>query len=405
MSEGRISGVQSDEPSPRLQPASDFARLDWSIPEKHDINPQAMGFIRQTIAARREFDMTATGRYAQAAMNADPKSVTVQKLYGMVQADLSKHADTDAYVEQSISALRAGRTEDSVAWAQKAYDRNPTDDTYGMLQSARLKSAEVAAKRAAEQTAKAPKGTSPILPLLAIFGTGLAAYGGYRVTRSKSAWSEQEFDRPQEEERDSERIQQNRHRLKIAAAAVAVSVAVVYGGGWLIRVGGPAVLTMLRGGNTSLQRTLASETGALNPAEAQALKEAATIGSARLIPGFTAVESQVINEAQQIISSPQFSRLQEVFKAGRPVTVNIGGRLIQYEPDMPTSGMSFFEGGGFYIGREAFKSPAELQKTVLHELYRLATTQSSNGVTGKLASTEASAAYTFADRAAGALRR
>lgn len=59
---------------------------------------------------------------------------------------------------------------------------------------------------------------------------------------------------------------------------------------------------------------------------------------------------------------------------------------------------------GFLIRPEAFKSKAELQKTVLHELYRLNTSNSAIGVSGTLASQETKAAFDFAEKASNALR-
>lgn len=115
MSEGRTAGGRTGEPAPRLQPAADFARLEWSIPENNDINPRAMGFIQQAIAARRKGDMGATASNAQAAMNADPTSAAVQELYGIVQANQSKHADTLAYVGQAAESMHAGRGPEAIA--------------------------------------------------------------------------------------------------------------------------------------------------------------------------------------------------------------------------------------------------------------------------------------------------
>ena len=86
--------------------------------------------------------------------------------------------------------------------------------------------------------------------------------------------------------------------------------------------------------------------------------------------------------------------------AGEPLSVNVGSRLVQYEPDLPASGMTMFGENGFLIGREAFVSEAELQKTVLHELYRLNTSTSATGVSGALAAQETKAAFDFATRAA-----
>ncbi len=48
------------------------------------------------------------------------------------------------------------------------------------------------------------------------------------------------------------------------------------------------------------------------------------------------------------------------------------------------------------IGKDAFKSQAELQKTILHELYRLNTSSSANGVSSSLGTKETKAAFDFA---------
>jgi hypothetical protein len=60
--------------------------------------------------------------------------------------------------------------------------------------------------------------------------------------------------------------------------------------------------------------------------------------------------------------------------------------------------MTLFGENAFVIGREAFKSQAELTKTLLHELHRLATTASKvEGVSGPLAAQETAGAASFAD--------
>ena len=95
--------------------------------------------------------------------------------------------------------------------------------------------------------------------------------------------------------------------------------------------------------------------------------------------------------------------LRAAHQAGKPATVRIGGRVIQYEPGLPASGMTMFGENGFVIGREAFRGAGELQKTVLHELHRLGTSGSAAGVSGSLAAQETKAAFDFAERAFRAL--
>ncbi len=109
----------------------------------------------------------------------------------------------------------------------------------------------------------------------------------------------------------------------------------------------------------------------------------------------------VVGEARSILAAPEFAQLQAAYEAGDSVVVNIGGRLIQYEPGLPASGMTMFGENGFIMGQEAFVSTDEAAQTVLHELYRLTFTESSAGVLGQLATQETNAAFNFAAKALG----
>ncbi|MDM0064789.1 DUF637 domain-containing protein [Variovorax sp. J22G21] len=123
------------------------------------------------------------------------------------------------------------------------------------------------------------------------------------------------------------------------------------------------------------------------------------------IPGFTAIESATIREAQSILSSTAIVQIEAAHATGQPAAVVVGGRLIQYEPGLPASGMTLFGENGFLIGREAFASAQEFQQTILHELYRLNTSAASAGVSGTLATRETADAATFAARAVGQMKR
>jgi len=66
--------------------------------------------------------------------------------------------------------------------------------------------------------------------------------------------------------------------------------------------------------------------------------------------------------------------------------------------------MTKFGENGFLLGPEAFKTRAELAKTLLHELYRLATSSvKTTGATQAGAASETTAAVNFAERAFKAL--
>lgn len=273
MSEGRISGTVSTEPAPRLKPASDFAQLDWSIPDNHDINVQAMGFIQQAIAARNQRDMAATWSNVQAAMNADPTSVAVQKLYEAAKADQSKHADTKAFLDKAVASMREGRPQDSVAWAQRAYDRNPTDDTYAILQEARRRNAEALPPRPAEPK-KAPVGSSPLLPILLFGGAGLAAYGGYQVSKSKGTRTADEGLDPAPYV-SQEQARRNYVNSAVYIGAPLVIFGLVYGGPIVWRAAAPVVTKAWQQLRGSAQHVATSEAGALFPGEASAVSRTA----------------------------------------------------------------------------------------------------------------------------------
>jgi hypothetical protein len=118
------------------------------------------------------------------------------------------------------------------------------------------------------------------------------------------------------------------------------------------------------------------------------------------LEAFSATEQSIILEARKILSSSELAQLRLAQQAGKGLLVRIGGRLIQYEPGAPCSGMTLFGENGFLLGREAFASESELAKTLLHELHRLTTSAvRTNGATMATVRSETEAASTFADRA------
>ena len=73
------------------------------------------------------------------------------------------------------------------------------------------------------------------------------------------------------------------------------------------------------------------------------------------------------------------ANIAQSYAAGEPLSVNVGERLIQYEPGLPASGMTMFGENDFLMGPEAFTSTLEQNQTVLHELYRLTFSNSAGG--------------------------
>ncbi|HKV76714.1 MAG TPA: hypothetical protein VJP02_01150 [Candidatus Sulfotelmatobacter sp.] len=141
--------------------------------------------------------------------------------------------------------------------------------------------------------------------------------------------------------------------------------------------------------------------GARFPAKpATGTAEAAPAAAAdTALAGFTATEKAVIAETKQILSSPEMMQIRHAQGLGKEITIKIGGRLVQYEPNWPWSGITNFEGNGFTLGREALTSEEELTKTILHELYRLSTSVVRNTAGGGGNNTETKLAFEFAERA------
>lgn len=83
--------------------------------------------------------------------------------------------------------------------------------------------------------------------------------------------------------------------------------------------------------------------------------------------------------------------------------MTIQGRPIVIQPDFPYEAMTLRgkpgEPSGFVLGAAAFRSDAELTRTLLHETYRLTTSQSAAGVSAELAAQETKDAFSFAQRA------
>lgn len=116
-------------------------------------------------------------------------------------------------------------------------------------------------------------------------------------------------------------------------------------------------------------------------------------------PGIAPTEAVILATARRMYDSPKFDDIRAAHKSGQPVTVNLEGYEVQYEP-LPFSGFTSFGSRGFVIGKEAFASEDELKKTLLHELYRLHHSELAHGrgVDKDTIRNETDAAFQFAER-------
>lgn len=150
---------------------------------------------------------------------------------------------------------------------------------------------------------------------------------------------------------------------------------------------GSGATVALEEGSERLEPVAAQVVDAVTPAEGWA-------SVAEVPAAFSAAENAIVNEVKNI----PLDQLRAAFQAGGG-ELSIGGRTILVDPGVPASGMTLFGENGFVLGRDAFGSDAELTQTLLHETYRLSTSQAAAGVSGGLAASETNAAFSFAQRA------
>lgn len=263
MSEGRMAPGNRSSATPL--PASGYTANEWTIPKNHDIAPQAMGFVQKSIAARGQGDMVTAWANAQAAMNADPKSVVVQEFYETVKADRTRHIETKTCIEQAVKALGSGQGDAAISWAQKAYDLSPGEDTKSVLEDVRRRSAELGTKKTSSPVKDPNPGRgSPLLPVLAAGGAGLMALGLYKVALSRGTESSEDGLNPSSEV-SPDQSRRNYLNSAVLVGTPIVIAALVYGGPIAWRALVPTATAALRGGQRSFQRVAASEVGALQP--------------------------------------------------------------------------------------------------------------------------------------------
>ncbi len=115
---------------------------------------------------------------------------------------------------------------------------------------------------------------------------------------------------------------------------------------------------------------------------------------------FTASERAIIREASAMLGSAEFAAIRAAHAAGQSITVNIGGRVVQYEAGLTFSqAMTLSEVNGFVIGPRAFSSSLETAKTVSQELFRLESGTLGYAQAGGYATEATAAAFEFAEQA------
>lgn len=135
----------------------------------------ALALARQAAVARDAGDMDASWSLVQAAMNADPKSEAIQRLYRFAEADHRRYADTKVYMGRSKDALQAGRGEEAVAWMQKAAERSGSATVRAILEQTKTEAARMGSRPAREPTRH--QGSRPLGAVgLALIAVGVGAF-------------------------------------------------------------------------------------------------------------------------------------------------------------------------------------------------------------------------------------
>lgn len=113
-------------------------------------------------------------------------------------------------------------------------------------------------------------------------------------------------------------------------------------------------------------------------------------------------EASILQDVRTLFRSPLLDRIRQAFAKNIEAKVQIGRYYIQYEPAIPAgycSAMTDFQGNGFTMARDAFKTNDEFKKTLLHEVYRLRTSAQAPVEAGHAQQRiETDAAFSFAER-------
>jgi hypothetical protein len=119
-------------------------------------------------------------------------------------------------------------------------------------------------------------------------------------------------------------------------------------------------------------------------------------------PSSAKIDASVLDDVRAIFRSPLLKSIRAAFAKNIETKVQIGRYYIQYEPGIPAgrfSAMTDYQGNGFTMARDAFKSEDEFKKTLLHEVYRLRTSAKGPVEAGhKEQRVETDAAFRFAER-------
>jgi RHS repeat-associated protein len=109
-------------------------------------------------------------------------------------------------------------------------------------------------------------------------------------------------------------------------------------------------------------------------------------------------EKSIVSETQNILNSKSLDILKKAASEGVEAMVEIGGRNIHFNPNVPGYAMTLHGFGEFVLGKDAFKDTKELAHTILWELYRLGT-QGTKELSQEQTSEFTNAAKRFADKA------
>ena len=127
----------------------------------------------------------------------------------------------------------------------------------------------------------------------------------------------------------------------------------------------------------------------------------AKLVTSRVLKALETEDRLILNWVWTVLKSPQLNTFRTAMQQGVSAEMTIGGRTIIFVPELNAYGLGIGLGAGeegMLIGRTAVGSLEALTKTLIHEAYRLATTNAARGVSAELAASETTAAWTASER-------
>lgn len=234
-------------------------------------SPKVQALVPKIRDARGSGDMRTAMSLTQELMRTEPASEYTQEIYRIVAKDyaswqqVERIKEATGYILSAKAALKAGRGDEALAWADRAVQANPDPVALEFERKVR----EIVGDSGAGKKSSEPKGGGvPLWPLFPAFGLGAAAYA---VTKSRrTVESEDGFN-------EDDRPQPGELQRFVAGSILAglAGAGLYFGGAYAVSAAAPALTRFMAGPGQQAVRLAQSEAGAINPRSIAGAKETA----------------------------------------------------------------------------------------------------------------------------------